>query len=144
MKILLNFSFISCMYQRSYEIVFRALFVCGHDFVQFAFMQVCIFYRFFWRTSFLSSCILGFLSVHVKFKLIFINFITFVVSKVLGQIKPRFSFWLKINTKKMASTIYLLEKSSGMAIFTGYLFLLSKNSNIFEMKILFFLIENKF
>ena len=40
---------------RSYEIVFYALFVCRHYFVQYGFIQVCIFYLFFWKTSFLSS-----------------------------------------------------------------------------------------
>ena len=29
------------------EIVFHALFVCGLYFVQYGFMQVCIFYQFF-------------------------------------------------------------------------------------------------
>ena len=38
---------------RSYEMVFHALFVCGHYFVQYWFIEACIFYRFFWESSFL-------------------------------------------------------------------------------------------
>ena len=33
--------------------VFHALFVCGHYFVQYWFIEVCIFYRSFWESSFL-------------------------------------------------------------------------------------------
>ena len=47
--------------QRSYEILFYVSFVCGHYFLQYKFMQVCIFYLFFWKPRFLSinvSCFL--------------------------------------------------------------------------------------
>ena len=40
----------------SYEIAFYALFFRSHFFVQYGFIQVCIFYLFFWKTSFLSFC----------------------------------------------------------------------------------------
>ena len=40
----------------SHEIAFYALFFHGHFFVPYGFIQVCIFYLFFWKTSFLSSC----------------------------------------------------------------------------------------
>ena len=33
-----------------------SILVCGHYFVQYNFLQVSIFYRFFWTTSFLSFC----------------------------------------------------------------------------------------
>ena len=29
---------------------------CGHYFIQYGYIQVFIFYRFFWKASFLSSC----------------------------------------------------------------------------------------
>ena len=32
----------------------HALFMCGHYFVQYGFIKVCIFYRFFWKLVFLS------------------------------------------------------------------------------------------
>ena len=40
------------MRYRSYETVFHALFVCGHYFAHYGFIQVCIFYQFFWKTIF--------------------------------------------------------------------------------------------
>ena len=47
--------------QRGYEIVFYVSFVCGHYFVQYRFMQVCIFYLFFWKPRFLSVNVCCFL-----------------------------------------------------------------------------------
>ena len=44
------------LFQRSYEIVFYALVLWGHYFIQYGFIQVCTFYLFFWKTSFLSFC----------------------------------------------------------------------------------------
>ena len=38
------------------EIVFYTLFVFGHYFVQYGLVQVCIFYWFLWKTTFLSVC----------------------------------------------------------------------------------------
>ena len=37
---------------RSQKIVFYALFLCGHYFIQYGFIQVCIFYLFFGKTIF--------------------------------------------------------------------------------------------
>ena len=41
-----------CTVRRKWEIGFHALFLCGLYFVQYGFIQVCIFYRFFWKTGF--------------------------------------------------------------------------------------------
>ena len=49
----------------------HVLLMCGHYFVQYGFIQVCIFYSFFWKTSFLSFC-----QFCVEFDVIFTNFIT--------------------------------------------------------------------
>ena len=43
---------------RNYEIVFYASFVRIHYFVQYGFIEVCIFYLFFQKTSFLSFFLL--------------------------------------------------------------------------------------
>ena len=40
------------MFSRSYKIVFYALFLHGHYFVEYGLMLVCIFYNFFLKTSF--------------------------------------------------------------------------------------------
>ena len=40
------------MFSRSYKIVFYALFLRGHYFVEYELMLVCIFYNFFLKTSF--------------------------------------------------------------------------------------------
>ena len=57
--------------QMSYEIVYRALFLCGHCFVQYGYTQFCIFHQFFWETSFLFFC--AFLHC-VEFDVTFENF----------------------------------------------------------------------
>ena len=55
--------------------------VCGPYFVQYWFMQVCVFYQFFQKTSFLSFCAFCFFQLLcVEFDVIFINLITFAQS----------------------------------------------------------------
>ena len=62
---------------RSYEIVLHALFVCDHYFFQYGFIQVCIFYRFFWKTSILPFGTFCIFCLFVEIDVIFQNFITF-------------------------------------------------------------------
>ena len=45
-------------HSKSYEIVFYALFLCGHYFIHYGFMQVYILQLFFWKTSFLCLSVL--------------------------------------------------------------------------------------
>ena len=60
--------------------MFHALFVCGHYFVQYGFIEVCIFYRCFWESSFLGG-FLRFFALYRRngFNVILLNFITFAL-----------------------------------------------------------------
>ena len=53
--------------------------MCGHYFVQYGFIQICILNLFFRKTSFflLYACFCVFFLFYVEFDVIFINFITF-------------------------------------------------------------------
>ena len=55
---------------------FYALFACGHCFVQYEFIQVCILYLFFWKTRFSSFCVLVFyVSVSLVFSFYFLFYV---------------------------------------------------------------------
>ena len=76
-NIMFRLRYFARLFQKSYEIVFYALFVYSHYFVQYEFMQVSIFYICFWKTSFLSFCsFCVFYLLCVEVNVTFINFIT--------------------------------------------------------------------
>ena len=59
--------------ERSYEFLFYALFFFSHCFVQYGFIQVSIFYLFFWKTRFCLSALFMF-SACPEFDVISITF----------------------------------------------------------------------
>ena len=71
--------------------MFYALFVCGHYFVPYGFMQVCVFYRFF------SEIIFGLSALcRIEFNVAFINFITFALYVLVsGTLLFILSYFLK-------------------------------------------------
>ena len=64
------------------------LFLCGHYFIQNRFIQVCIFYLFFWRTSFfcLSKFFVFLFFACSEFDIIFMHFgnICIVIIYIIG------------------------------------------------------------
>ena len=69
----------------SYEIVFYALFVCGHYCLQIDFIEVCIFYSICCKTSFSSFCdFCVFCLFCVEFDENFVNFILYIIIVYIG------------------------------------------------------------
>ena len=86
--------------------VFSALFLRGHYFIQYGFIQVCTFYLFFWKTSFFCLPVLFVFSACFEFDVIFMNFcnICIIIIYILGVRYPVFVLTYHFSIKQFVRT----------------------------------------
>ena len=98
---------------RSYETVFYELFLCGHYFIQYRFLQVYVFFLFLWKTS--SFCLSAYFvfSACSALDVIFINFCSICVISIyiVGVRYSVFSSRLSLLTQTISKDRYQAIKT---------------------------------